>query len=480
MGFTRQDMMEMARSRDRAYNGRFLIGVVTTGIYCLPSCPSRKARPENVRFFRTEAEAQASGLRACLRCRPDDFYRDHDDDLDLVEEVARRMRHAPAAFADLDAVVRVAGVGASKLHALFRTHYHTTPAAYLQRQRVAAACRALLESERRILDVALDAGFDSSSAFHANFRSATGLTPGDYRRLVSKREFVLELPRGYRSAEILRILGRDPESACERVRGNHVAKAILVRGVPVVLHVELGPGSARCRVEPGGALEVGGMADAHAAAVRLLGLRTDPTPFERRLARLDGLGKLVRGRRGLRIPLTASVFEALVWVVVGQQVNLPFASTLRRRVVELCGREAPDGLRCHPDPADVAGLEYGDLVPLQFSRRKAEYLVDLARTIASGNLDVEVLPEQPATRVAKRLGAVRGLGPWSVQYVLMRGCGFEDCVPAGDSGLAASLERFFDLDHRPDARETVALLEPFAPHRSLATFHLWMKLADPA
>jgi hypothetical protein len=74
---------------------------------------------------------------------------------------------------------------------------------YLQRQRVAAACRALLEGDRRILDVALDAGFDSSSAFHANFRSATGLAPGDYRRLVSDREFVFELPRGYRSAEII-------------------------------------------------------------------------------------------------------------------------------------------------------------------------------------------------------------------------------------------------------------------------------------
>jgi AraC family transcriptional regulator of adaptative response / DNA-3-methyladenine glycosylase II len=384
------------------------------------------------------------------------------------------------AFADVDAVVRLAGVGASKLHALFRTHYHTTPAAYLQRERVATACRALLEGERRILDVALDAGFDSSSAFHANFRSATGLAPGDYRRLASEREFVLELPRGYRSAEFLRILGRDPESACERVRGNHVAKAFVARGVPVVLQVEVTSGAARCRVEAGGGLDGGGMAAVHATAVRLLGLRSDPAPFERRLARLDGLGRLVRGRRGLRIPLTASVFEALVWVVVGQQVNLPFASALRRRVVVLCGRKAPDGLTCHPDPADVAALDYGDLVPLQFSRRKAEYLVDVARTIVSGDLEVNALPEQPATRVAKRLGGVRGLGPWSVQYVLMRGCGFEDCVPVGDSGLATSLERFFDLDHRPDARETAALLEPFAPHRSLATFHLWMKLADPA
>jgi 3-methyladenine DNA glycosylase/8-oxoguanine DNA glycosylase len=74
---------------------------------------------------------------------------------------------------------------------------------------------------------------------------------------------------------------------------------------------------------------------------------------------------------------------------------------------------------------------------------------------------------------------VRGLGPWSVAYLLMRGYGFADCVPVGDAGLSAALQRFFALDHRPGAGETRTLMEPFAPFRSLATYHLWTSLGDP-
>ena len=75
---------------------------------------------------------------------------------------------------------------------------------------------------------------------------------------------------------------------------------------------------------------------------------------------------------------------------------------------------------------------------------------------------------------------MRGLGPWSAQYVMMRACGFADCVPVGDSGLATALERLHDLDERPGPDETRRLMEPFAPFRSLATFHLWRMLGDSA
>ena len=73
--------------------------------------------------------------------------------------------------------------------------------------------------------------------------------------------------------------------------------------------------------------------------------------------------------------------------------------------------------------------------------------------------------------------AVRGLGPWSVQYLSLRAYGFEDCAPIGDVALAEALKRFFALDERPDGDEATRLMEPFAPHRSLATLHLWKSLA---
>jgi len=207
-------------------------------------------------------------------------------------------------------------------------------------------------------------------------------------------------------------------------------------------------------------------------------LAQDPGPFERRMARTKGLGRLIRGRRGLRIPQTLDAYEALVWVIVGQQVNLEFASVCRARLIELCGTPAGAGALVHPTPAQVAKLDYGDLTALQFSGRKAEYLIDISRCIAAGELDLEGLAGASAEHIQKTLLAVRGLGPWSVQYLMMRAFGLADCVPVGDSGLVSALKTFFELDEKPDASETLRLMEVFAPDRSLASFHLWKSLDE--
>jgi 3-methyladenine DNA glycosylase/8-oxoguanine DNA glycosylase len=171
--------------------------------------------------------------------------------------------------------------------------------------------------------------------------------------------------------------------------------------------------------------------------------------------------------------MTPTVFEGIVWAIVGQQVNLAFAYKLRRVVTELAGTPVGE-LIAHPDAAAVARLDYDDLTGRQFSRRKAEYLIDVARSIASGELDVERLPSGAPDEVFAQLMAIRGFGEWTTNYVMMRACGFLDCVPYGDSGLASGLRHFFNLDSRPDRETTETLMAPFAPYRSLATFHLWM------
>jgi 3-methyladenine DNA glycosylase/8-oxoguanine DNA glycosylase len=147
-------------------------------------------------------------------------------------------------------------------------------------------------------------------------------------------------------------------------------------------------------------------------------------------------------------------------------------------VIELAGIAAGERLRAHPEAAAVAALDYEDLTRRQFSRRKAEYIIDTARAIAAGDVDLDALAAGSAPAAERRLLDVRGIGPWSAQYMLMRGFGFGDCVPAGDSGLATALARFFRLEERPDATGTRRLMERFAPYRTLATFHLWTSLGE--
>ncbi len=510
-------MLERAYARDASYDGRFIVGVLSTGIYCLPSCPARNPKPENVQFFDAEDTAKDAGLRPCKRCRPHYFYRDFDPDLERLRDLWDTARAAPEIFADVQALAKMAGMGNTKLSAEFRRCGHTTPAAFLQRVRIDAARRRLLDSDESLLDVAAAVGFESSSTFHANFRRLTGLSPGDYRRLrrdegepPGSHSFVLELPDGYVEYDPLTLIGRDPESPTEWADGRSARRIVWLRSDsararPALLGLDFEGDAAhglrlRVTVTPGWLsgsdprpLSTHEMASAHRCAWRMLGLDFDAEAFAAQLSRKPKLRRLFERHTGLRIPQTPDVFEGMVWSIVGQQLNVGFASLLRRRLIELAGpvvhvdaqgagtlpgRDTPP--RAHPTPAEVAQLDVDDLRPLQFSQRKAEYLIDLARAVVAGELNPEGLAERPPLEAERTLLARRGFGPWSTHYVMLRACAFADCVPVGDSGLHEALRRFFDLEERPDKDETLRLMEPFSPYRSLATYHLWRTLGDPA
>ncbi len=294
------------------------------------------------------------------------------------------------------------------------------------------------------------------------------------------RQFPLPLPPDVRPDVPLRMWGRDSESVLEVVSGSTIVRSLVHEGSAGTLTVSLNPRTAVCSLAGPIVAAPAGMACARRAALRMLGLESDPAPFELSFQDSPDIARLIRGREGLRIPQTPTVFEALVWAIVGQQVNLAFAYRLRRTLIELAGAPVDGTMRTHPTPAAVAALEHEDLTSRQFSRSKAAYLIDTSRKIANGELDVESFPARPPDEVYNALLATRGIGEWTANYVMMRGCNFDDCVPAGDMGLSSGLQHFFALDHRPRAGETMELMKRFAPHRSLATFHLWMWKGDAA
>ncbi len=452
---------------DASDNGRFFFGVTTTGIYCLPSCKARKPKPENTRFFPTAEAARAAGLRACKKCHPDDFARGADPVLENIEQLVAEIRQNPAAFRDARAIVKRSGFGPTRLFELFRQHYHATPADVVLRARLANAKHQLLATDAPLTAIAFAAGFESLSVFHEHFRAFNGLTPSAFRDLRNVRSFDLTLPTGYPLAYLKRALARDTQSLTERLDGDTYTTIVRFgkKQPPSLLRLHLLP--ALIRVEAGDHAP-----EAHALVVALLGLDQDAAAFTR-LARKLGLARLVAGRTELRITQTPSVFDGLLWSIIGQQINLPFAFQLRRRLIELTSQPFAENLYAPPTAAAIAALSYDDLKPLQFSRSKAAYVIDTARLIASGQLDLDALPTMSATRAERTLLAIRGLGPWSVNYLMMRSLGFADCVPLGDTGVTSGLHALLKLDERPDMDATKRLMSVFSPHRSLATAHLW-------
>lgn len=285
---------------------------------------------------------------------------------------------------------------------------------------------------------------------------------------------ILTVPAGYRPDWVLLYHGRDPEGLSERVDGCVLTKAVLVAGRPVRLRMEIGADGVALDCDP--ALDGNDLGTAVGIARRALGLATEVGGLEARAADDPQVARLIGGGAGLRLPLSGSVFEGLCWAVIGQQVNLRFAAVLRRRMIDLAGTPHPSGMVAHPGPEAVARLDVADLTMRQFSRAKAEYLLGAARAAADGRIDFEALPALGPEEAEARLATLRGLGPWSRQYILLRACGFPDCVPAGDAGLAAALQRFHGLDSRPSPEAQRTLMAPYAPWRSLATAHLWASL----
>ena len=292
------------------------------------------------------------------------------------------------------------------------------------------------------------------------------MTPAAYRDLRDSRSFELTLPAGYLLGYLRRALSRDVHSVTERLVGDTYETVIALSDGPAALTLHLSPERIRAEISGGPA------AEAHAIVVRLLGLDEDAAAFSR-LAKRLGLARLVAGRPEFRISRTPSVFDGLLWSIVGQQINFAFACLLKRRLIERASSPLASGLYAPPTPAVVAAFEPADLLPLQFSRQKADYVIQTARLIVAGKLDLDALRTMSATRAERTLLAVRGLGPWSVNYLMMRSLGFPDCVPLGDTGVTSGLQSLLKLEIRPDIDATRRLMSVFSPYRSLATGHLW-------
>jgi DNA-3-methyladenine glycosylase II len=294
---------------------------------------------------------------------------------------------------------------------------------------------------------------------------------------MSRFALSIPLPPDYRRQDVFTFHGRDTEALAERIDGQTIRKGVMIDGVPAVLEIDLGaqPDQALCIVDIDGARLPG---QAQGMLLNVLGLRIDPAPFEAAVANDPLFAPLVRRERGLRVIQSATIFEALSWAIIGQQINLGFAISLRRTFIALAGRAHTSGLWCYPEAPDAARLEIDDLTSRKFSRAKAETLLRLARLVADGQLDLSRDADLPS--VSERLLAVKGIGPWTVNYALLRGYGFPDCSLEGDVAVRTAIGRLLGTAERPDLAEAAAFLEIYRPHRTMAAAHLWASLSQPA
>ncbi len=408
----------------------------------------------------------------------------------LTRSIAR-LRAEPARAPDVSALAQQTGLSVKRLDAHCREHYHLSASTLILRARVSAAAKTLAQGEHlaRAGDLA---GFAEVDSYQRGFRQYYGLRPQEYRALArdtatrgGATELSMTLPEGFATEPVRHLMDRDPSAASERVSVDPHGNLVIERGfqdpadcVPCVLQLTVRAREAHLQMQrrDGEPCRAAHRLLAHRIARRLLGFESH-LPSLRARARQPACAwflPLLQRHPGLRVPLMGSEYEALIWAVLGQQVNLRFAAQLRAELIRLAQPQIRDDcLLPHPTPAQVARLAPSQLHQRRFSRAKANWVVGLSQAIVDGTLDLTALAAGPAASAHAALVAQKGVGDWTAQYVMLRGMGYNDCVPAADAGLMRNLQGAAALAERPDAAAVAHWLAPFAPARSVACQHLW-------
>ncbi|TFD99629.1 DNA-3-methyladenine glycosylase family protein [Jeotgalibacillus salarius] len=178
---------------------------------------------------------------------------------------------------------------------------------------------------------------------------------------------------------------------------------------------------------------------------------------------------------GTPLVLEPSPYSCLVKSVIHQQLNMSFAATLTERFVKTFGEQV-DNVWFYPDPETVSNLPVETLRELQFSQRKAEYLIGIGEKIVSGELDLIELSGKDDEEVIKQLVKIRGIGPWTAQSVLLFGFGRMDIFLPADIGIQNALKKHFQLDEKPALDEMEKWQKDWRPYSSYASLYLWRSI----
>lgn len=468
---------EALRARDARFDGRFFVGVSTTGIYCRPVCTARTPGRDRCRFFYQAAAAEMEGFRPCLRCRPE--LAPGVAPVDAVRSAARwtlgRIESGALNDEGFERLAAEYGLSSRQLRRAVVAEFGVAPVQLAQTRRLLLAKQLLTETALPMAQVALGSGFASVRRFNHLFRDRYGLNPVAMRRSTSAtlgQGVTLQL--AYRPPlawdVLLGFLTGRGAAGVEYAEGDRYLRTVRIgahRGWIVA-----GPVSGRpmLQVEVSAGL-IPALASLMPALRRLFDLDAHPHTINAQLQRDPRLAPLLLATPGLRVPGAMDGFELALRAVLGQQVTVKAATTLFSRFALAFGEPAVTpyaGLKFYAPTAErVAQASVQQLIDLGLTQRRAQTIADLSRALALGELvlDAGSNPESSAAR----LQTIPGIGPWTTQYIAMRALRDPDALPASDLGLMKAL-----AVKRP--REVIDAAQAWRPWRAYAALHLWHSL----
>lgn len=477
---------ERARlSRDARFDGRFFVGVRTTGIYCRPICPAVPPKSENVKFYPSAAAASEAGYRPCLRCRPEcaPGTPAWSGTSTTVRRGLRLISNGALDEGSIEQLAERLGVTSRHLRRLFAQHVGASPLAVAHTQRLHFAKRLIDQTSLPLSHVASAAGYGSVRRFNDTFQKTYGKTPRELRRH-SDEAFesgtALTVRLSYRKPfdwpSMLDFFAGRATPGVEQVVGESYFRTIRADGETGVIECR-GDGDTMLLTMHG--VPTTGIFPVVQRVREMLDVDAPIADIHDVLRRDRKLAAMLKRRPGIRVPGAWDGFELTVRAILGQQVSVKAATTLAGRIAGRYGEKValPDSLRTRSE-----GLELNRLFPsasrlarVRFNgiglvTSRAESIRSVARAVQSGEVDFENTQDADALRAS--LVAIRGIGDWTAEYVAMRAMKDPDAFPAADLGLLKAV----DPDGALGARELRERAEAWRPWRAYAALLLWGSL----
>lgn len=473
------------KAKDPRFDGRFFVGISSTGIYCRPVCRARLAKRSNCEFFTSAAEAEKAGYRPCLLCRPEQAP--GNSPVDAVSVLARKAADILEKNCDsgqhLEELATRLGCSARHLRRVFLEEFNVTPVQYLQTCRLLLAKNLLTDTSLTVLEIAMAAGFGSLRRMNDLFQKQYKLSPSVLRKRNSEgkrhREGIA-VTLGYRPPynwkEMLNFLSARAIAGVEAVEEEQYSRTVRMENregricagwIQVAHHPNK---DALIATINGDLISV--LPQVLSRIRHLFDLGCDPDAVYEVLHVMDELrpGLCIRGRR---VPGCFESFETAARAILGQQLTVKAASTLAGRMARELGLVVEtdrEGLnRAFPTAKDIISLEAGvqeRLGALGIPAARSSCIHALAEAVEDGEirLDQSAVPEQEI----KRLQAIRGIGNWTAHYIAMRTMGWPDAFMETDAGVKQVL-----LAYTP--RQILAMAERWRPWRSYAIMNLWFR-----
>lgn len=476
----KNSLYEAFCSKEKRLDGKYFMGVSSTGIYCRPVCSAKMPKKENCSFYKSAAEAEINGFRPCMICRPElaPGNAKVDSSKTILKKAIKFIDDGLLEENNLHELSKKLNISDRHLRRIFKEELNITPIDYIQTSRLLLAKNLLTDTNLSISDIAFASGFKSLRRFNDCFKENYKIPPSHFRKenvkgKIKSNNVTIKIGYNelYNYEEILKFLKDRIIRGTEKIEESKYYKTLFINKNSEYIYGFIVVANNRNK----SALEVT-MSESLVKVLpqvinivkNIFDLNSEPYTIYDSLKDCNNIIKNCY-KIGTRIPGTASDFEACIRAIVGQLISTDKAKNVLADFCKKFGNRIETKISglyyVFPTPESIANIKdiYNEICPLHITRTKADAIASIANGFKNNEFDFKSCLNTEDE--INRLLNIKGIGKWTAEYIAIRAMNDTDILLDTDYGIKKILYR--------QNIEDKSIFDKYSPYRSYLTIGLW-------